>query len=143
MPDRKPLDLAPYRTRLAEMKAQLEADLAAYQRRDVELEGGPDEPGNRWEHSGYGDHQADDATEVFEREKDLGLEQTLRDHLRQVEHALAKFADGSYGTCESCGKPIARARLDALPEATLCIACKAESEGRLPAGRGREPAANI
>lgn len=131
------LNVDRYRTQLAETQAQLEADLEAYERRDVELQGGPGEPGNRWEHGGLGDNQADDATEVFEREKDLGLEQTLREHLRQVAHALAKTENGTYGTCESCGKPIARARLDALPEATLCIDCKAKTE------QGREVAKHV
>jgi RNA polymerase-binding transcription factor DksA len=104
------------------------------------MSGGPDEPGSgqHWERSGYGDHPADDATEVFEREKELGLEQTLEAHLGQLIHALKRVEDGTYGQCERCGKPIAKARLDALPEATLCIDCKAEQEGHTPIGR-REP----
>jgi DnaK suppressor protein len=139
MPERKSLDHDRYRNQLQALKTQLEADLQAFHEREVALAGGPGEPGHRWEHAGYGDHLADDATEVFEREKDLGLEQTLRDHLRQVNHALAKIADGTYGSCESCGKPIARARLDALPEATLCIDCKVAAERRASAARLPSP----
>ncbi|HET7771349.1 MAG TPA: TraR/DksA family transcriptional regulator, partial [Chloroflexota bacterium] len=45
---------------------------------------------------------------------------------------------GTYGECESCGNPIPKARLDALPEATLCIECKAGEEAKTPLGR-REP----
>ena len=133
-------DLDSYRTRLQEMKEQLERDIEVHRQNVMTMAGGPDEPGSggHWERSGYGDHQADDATEVFERGKEMGLEQTLEAHLRQVEHALRRVEDGTHGQCERCGKPIAKARLDAMPEATLCIECKAEEEARTPIGR-REP----
>lgn len=127
---RRPLNLDRYRTLLAETRSQLEMDLERYRSRTRDLGGGPDEPGpgNHWEHSGYGDHQADEGTELFEREKAVGMEMTLSDRLRQVDHALSRIEDGTYGTCENCGKRIPAARLDALPEATLCIDCKAETE---------------
>ena len=133
----RPRDLDTYRTRLQESKQQLENDLEVSRQHSMNLSGGPDEPGSgqHWERSGYGDHQADDATEVFEREKELGLEQTIKAHLDQVEHALSRIEAGTYGECESCGKPIAKARLDALPEATLCIDCKAQEEAKTPLGR--------
>ena len=133
----RPRDLDAYNTRLQELKQQLEHDLEISQQRSMNLSGGPDEPGSgqHWERSGYGDHQADDATEVFEREKELGLEQTLKAHLDQVEHALKRVEAGTYGECESCGKPIAQGRLDAMPEATLCIDCKAQEEAKTPLGR--------
>jgi DnaK suppressor protein len=134
MAQRKALDLDRFRTQLTATKAQLESDLAAYRERVVDLAGGPDEPGDRWETGGssFGDHLADDATETFEREKSLGLEQTLEEHLRQVTHALARIENGTYGTCETCGKPIARARLEAIPEAVQCIDCKEAAEVRHP-----------
>jgi RNA polymerase-binding transcription factor DksA len=119
-----------FRSQLLETKTQLEADIEQYQRNEQELAGGPDEPGpgGHWEHSGYGDHMADDATELFEREKSIGMEQSLREHLRQVEHAMSRIDDGSYGQCERCGKAIPDERHTALPEATLCIDCKAQDE---------------
>ena len=130
-----------YRTRLLDAKQQLEADLEVLARGERELEGGPNEPGSggHWEHSGYGDHLADGATELFEREKNIGLEQTLRRHLSQVEHAFAKIEDGTYGQCESCGRPITPERLDALPEATLCIQCKAQDERAEPGAQRYGP----
>lgn len=135
------LDVSSYRARLQELQQQLQNDLETHQARAINLSGGPDEPGpgQHWERSGYGDHQADDATEVFEREKELGLEQSLQAHLHQVEHALARVEAGTYGQCEQCSKPIAKGRLDAMPEATLCIDCKAQEEERVPAGRRRDP----
>lgn len=67
----------------------------------------------------------EEATESFELEKRLALEKRIRDQLIEIEHALAKFDDGTYGSCDSCGQPIDPARLEALPQAALCLNCKA------------------
>jgi RNA polymerase-binding transcription factor DksA len=130
MTDRRTRDFDRFRTQLIETKGQIEADLETHQRTERELSGGPDEPGpgGHWEHSGYGDHMADEATELFEREKSIGMEQSLQEHTRQVEHALSRIEEGSYGDCEQCGKPIPEERHTAMPEATLCIECKAQEE---------------
>jgi RNA polymerase-binding transcription factor DksA len=140
MAEHQPLTIENYRKPLTDLRSQLETDLEAYRLRAVNLGGGPDEPGSgqHWERSGYGDHLGDDATEVFEREKAIGLEQSLDTRLKQVEHALARLDAGKYGTCERCERPIAKERLDAMPEATLCIDCKSELEEQTPATRRRE-----
>jgi DnaK suppressor protein len=65
------------------------------------------------------------ATEVAELERGLILERRLRDQLTEVEHALHKFERGTYGLCDICGQPIEPARLEALPQANLCLSCKA------------------
>jgi DnaK suppressor protein len=52
--------------------------------------------------------------------------------LRTLRHALAKFDDGSYGECEECGNPIGFSRLQARPEARLCITCQTRREKRGP-----------
>lgn len=137
MANTRTLDLDSTRTRLREMQQQLQLDIDTHRERAMNLSGGPEEPGSgqHWERSGYGDHQADDATEVFEREKEQGLELSLQAHLDQVNHALARVEAGTYGECETCGKPIAKARLEALPEATQCIDCKAAAEAKTPLGR--------
>jgi RNA polymerase-binding transcription factor DksA len=142
MPETSNRNFDGFRKQLLEIKAQAEADLDTYQRQEQELSGGPDEPGSggHWEHSGYGDHLADEGTELFEREKSIGMEQSLRDHLRQVDHALSRIEDGSYGQCERCGRPIPDERHQALPEATLCIECKALEERE--AAHRATPAAN-
>ena len=77
-----------------------------------------------------GDDQADLGAKTFEREHELSLAQNARDLLMQNEQALARIADGSYGTCESCGEPIGKARLMAFPRATLCVTCKQREERR-------------
>ncbi len=77
----------------------------------------------RREGSPFGKRE-EEATESFELEKRLALEKQLRDHLAEVEHALRKFEEGTYGLCDSCGQPIDPARLEALPQASLCVNCK-------------------
>lgn len=78
--------------------------------------------------SGYDDDYGDAETETSEREREISLAENLRDLLDQVEHALARIEDGTYGVCESCEKRIEAARLKALPYASLCIECKRRSE---------------
>ena len=72
------------------------------------------------------------ATESSELEKRLALDKRIRDQLAEVEHALHKFEQGTYGLCDACGQPIDPARLEALPQANLCLSCKslqAKAEG--------------
>ena len=71
----------------------------------------------------------EEATESFELEKRLALEKQTRTHLAEVEHALRKFEEGTYGLCDNCGQPIAPDRLEALPQANLCVNCKAKGKG--------------
>jgi RNA polymerase-binding transcription factor DksA len=66
-------------------------------------------------------HLADTASETFERELDEGLEEDAARQLREVEAALTRLEEGSYGTCEACGKAIPEERLDAIPWASLCV----------------------
>jgi RNA polymerase-binding transcription factor DksA len=54
----------------------------------------------------------------------MTMARSLRTNLREVEHAIVKLDDGTYGRCERCGKPIGDERLDAIPWAPLCIDCK-------------------
>jgi DnaK suppressor protein len=77
-----------------------------------------------------GDDTADAGTKAFEREHELALTQHSRDLLDHTERALARIDAGTYGVCESCGKPIGKARLLAFPRANLCVACKQHEERR-------------
>jgi len=70
----------------------------------------------------FDDEYADAGTATFERERDLSLENNVRDLLQKIEKALTRMDEGTYGLCERCGKPIEKARLKALPYANLCIA---------------------
>jgi DnaK suppressor protein len=64
---------------------------------------------------------ADRSHSAEERSRAIALVGTHRATLRSVDHALARFEDGTYGTCERCGEPIAVERLEAIPWAVLCI----------------------
>jgi DnaK suppressor protein len=70
---------------------------------------------------GAGDHIADSATDTFMRELDEGLEENTEHLLAEIEGALRRIDDGTYGTCVDCGRPIGEERLEAVPYATLCI----------------------
>jgi DnaK suppressor protein len=69
----------------------------------------------------FDDENADAGTFTFERERDLSIENNVRDLLRKIERALARMDDGTFGICSRCGKPIEKARLKALPYVDLCI----------------------
>ena len=77
-----------------------------------------------------GDDEAEAGAKAFEREHDLAASQNAQDLLDQGERALHRIDGGTYGVCESCGKPIGKARLLAFPRATLCVACKQRQERR-------------
>jgi DnaK suppressor protein len=66
---------------------------------------------------------AEASSTKLEYAKELSIEQNTLDLLSKVERALERIDDGSYGTCESCGKSIPLARLDVLPYASLCVDC--------------------
>lgn len=77
-----------------------------------------------------GDDEADVGAKAFEREHELALTYNSRELLAQNERAIARIEAGTYGTCESCGQPIGKARLQAFPRATLCVTCKQREERR-------------
>ncbi len=84
----------------------------------------------RREGSPFGKRE-EEATESFELEKRLALERQIKDQLAEVEHALRKLEKGTYGLCDNCGQPIDPDRLEALPQANLCVNCKAkDAKGR-------------
>ncbi|MBM4078713.1 MAG: TraR/DksA family transcriptional regulator [Planctomycetes bacterium] len=71
---------------------------------------------------------ADRGTDNYEQEFALGLMQTGEEELRAIDAALEKMKQGTFGLCEGCQKPIAKARLEAVPYAKLCIECKRKEE---------------
>jgi RNA polymerase-binding protein DksA len=95
---------------------QAEADLLAAEREpgDVQFD----------EESGEGD------TLNVERERDLALSASATQAVEEIDRALRRMDNGSYGVCERCSRKIAVARLEALPFAALCIECKSREERR-------------
>ncbi|MFC7725040.1 TraR/DksA family transcriptional regulator [Nocardioides sp. GCM10028917] len=79
---------------------------------------------------GAGHDQADVGATSFERDHELTVLARERETLAQIERALAHIDDGSYGVCDSCGNPVGKNRLMAVPHATLCMSCKQREERR-------------
>ena len=115
-------DLA--RQRLAEERARLDGVKSSFD--DEHLD--ESESDSVGELSSYDQHQADMGTETFEREKDLSILEQVEAELADVEHALRRLDDGTYGTCEVCGKVIPDDRLEAMPATRLCLEHQAAAE---------------
>jgi DnaK suppressor protein len=109
------LDLEGFRQRLEGERDRLQQALASVNHTGSLL----DETGDLA--IGAGDHLADSATETYMRELDGGLEENAGHLLAEIEAALERIDDGTFGTCAACGQPIGPERLDAVPYATLCI----------------------
>lgn len=78
--------------------------------------------------SGYTLHPADVATDAYDREFSLSLASNDRTVLVQIDDALKRIEEGTYGTCEQCKKAIAKIRLKALPFARCCLKCQSVQE---------------
>lgn len=125
----RPVKLSPemqkFRETLLSERARLEAELEEIESRTARTT----DAERATELSSYEDHPADLASETFEREKDLAIAESVESLLNQVNTALEKLERGTYGVCDACGRPIKRARLQALPFATLCLECQDRLEG--------------
>jgi len=125
-PARKPRKPAFTPAELEQIGAELQAQRATFARELAELEAGTFNQ-SQSDLSGevsFDEESADAGTFTFERERDLSLSNNLRDLLDKVDSALRRIKNGTYGSCERCGKPIDKARLKALPYSVLCIDCK-------------------
>jgi RNA polymerase-binding protein DksA len=69
------------------------------------------------------EHEPEGATIAFERSQIAALTRQARQHLEEVESALSRIDAGTYGQCETCGRPIAPERLEARPTARTCVRC--------------------
>lgn len=108
-------ELRRHRERLAASVGEAEAELAGLMR----------DAGD-----GAGQDQADVGATSFERDHELAVLAKEREAIEQMDRALGHIEDGSYGVCDSCGNPIGKNRLMAVPHATLCMSCKQREERR-------------
>ena len=113
-------------TNFKELRSRLESEHKRLIEELEQLQDNARPAEERREGSPFGKRE-EEATESFELEKRLAVERQVREKLAEVEHALEKFESGTYGSCDSCGQPIAPERLEALPQASLCVNCKAKS----------------
>ena len=85
---------------------------------------------------GFGKRIGDGTVEAIRRQTDIGVGTSLEEGLARTERALAKLDEGSYGICDACGEEIDPARLRAMPDGVLCLACsKAERRAAPPPRR--------
>jgi len=110
--------------RFKHLRAQLESEQKRYAEELAKLQTSASTSEERREGSPFGKRE-EEATETMELEKRLALENRVRQEMSGIERALEKFEKGTYGLCENCGQPIALERLEALPQAALCMNCKA------------------
>lgn len=80
------------------------------------------------DNSGYTYHMADVATDTYDREFSLGLASNDRDALYELDDAIKKTEDGTFGVCEECKCLITKIRLKAVPYARLCVKCQEKKE---------------
>jgi DnaK suppressor protein len=109
-------ELEEFKARLLQERGELEKQLATIEESSFstpqsDLSG----------EASFDEEFADAGTFTFERERDLSIENNIRDLLQKIDRALARMEAGTYGMCVKCGKPIEKARLKALPYVELCI----------------------
>ena len=109
-------------------------DVESLREAQHELSFGGDQRELTGEVSVVGQHPADVSDFTFQRELDLTVEHILDREAEQIHEAMRAREEGRYGVCQNCGREISKERLEARPEATLCIDCQRDREaGRLGA----------
>ena len=99
---------ATYLEQAASLKAEAEALVEEMEPGDIQFD----------------DESGEGGTVTVDRERDLALSAQALGAVEEIDHALSKLDNGTYGVCENCGRTIVKARLEALPYARLCIDCK-------------------
>lgn len=112
-------------TNIKKLREHLESERKRLNEELEQLKASVSSSEERREGSPFGKRE-EEATEALELEKRLALENRIRQELAGIEHALHKFEEGTYGLCDNCGQPIDPERLEALPQASLCLNCKTQ-----------------
>lgn len=107
------------RERLAKSLGKLESSVLKRSQRDAS-----------GDLSAYSIHMADLGTDAIERENDLLVASAEGRLLVEINEAITRVNDGTYGACESCSKEIDHRRLDVVPQARLCLKCQEQAERR-------------
>jgi DnaK suppressor protein len=115
------IDLAVMRKRLEEKQAEIQQHIAA-------LTGSPTPPEDAISASDGVVEPEEEAVDLQETDVDQAILDNERTLLTEVQQALARIENGTYGICSNCGQPIPEKRLEALPWATLCLVCEPELE---------------
>jgi RNA polymerase-binding protein DksA len=117
------IDTEQFRERLLEERTRVHSAIQfLHEEHPGSLEDETEEP------VGVDNHLADTATATLDREIDFTLGENSEQVLAEIDDALQRIEDGTFGTCRTCGQPIAPQRLEAMPWATQCIDCKRREE---------------
>ncbi len=114
------VDTQTVRQELQAELARLERERDGLERQHAEADTAP----------GRGDQSTEQASQTLEQERSLALTRNLRSMIEQVQAALRRLENGTYGVCEGCGEAISPERLQALPFATQCVRCKEKHRNR-------------
>lgn len=124
--EQNPMEVKAKSKRIADLRAYLEEEQERLRKELAHSE----ELSTGEERAGLGNHMADNATIVFEQARSVGMHRAQELMLAEVEDALARISDGTYGVCRRCSSAIDSARLRALPTASLCLSCQEDWEAR-------------
>lgn len=126
MAQKRSLDEKKYREKLLAMREELENEIRRTEAQGDQREGFHINVADE----DFDEQGGDAASETVERARVMAIIGNLREVLDSVNEALEKIEAGTYGKCDVCGKQIPKKRLDALPQATMCIECRARVLGR-------------
>jgi len=128
MPDKKPdkKKLESYRKLLMDSKEDILHDI-----KNMNAVNSADGKDSQGDVSGHALHMADVATDMYDREFNLGLASNDRELLNKIEKALRRIDENEFGICTECKKPIKEARLKAIPYAETCLKCQEELEKKV------------
>jgi len=118
------VDLAGFRAKLLELRARLRGDVSTMATTALNK----DRMEGAGESSTMPIHMADIGTDNYEQEFTLSIAQSGSEVLVQIDEALKRIDDGTYGECEECEKMIPKARLNAIPYVNRCVKCAGKSE---------------
>jgi DnaK suppressor protein len=123
MAEFSPEFLAAQRTKLIEERQRLRGEMRAIDQDLIRLGQSQADDG-----ASVGNHMADEGGNIQEADNDLAVRGNVEQVLAEVEHALKKLDEGTYGICEDTGEPISQARLEALPYARYTVAALEKRE---------------
>ncbi|MCL6521997.1 MAG: TraR/DksA C4-type zinc finger protein [Firmicutes bacterium] len=125
--------------RAERLRRRIEAEMASLRHRLEAVESGLGRSQGEalGELSTYDNHPADIGDETFQRSQDVAYRNRWERRLEELEAALRRMDEGTYGYCERCGRPIEIGRLEAAPEARLCASCQRAAEAKAEAGGER------
>ena len=112
-------ELARFRKLLLEEKERVSASLAKHEK----IIKHTDDQSGLEMGKAHSNHMADQGSDEYQYETTIKFANTEGRYLYNIEEALSRIEDGSYGICENCGEDIAEGRLEAIPEATRCVSC--------------------